>query len=194
MWAKRAGGTASDYGYGIAALSDNSTVVTGSFGWSATFGEGESNQTILNSAGSEDIFLARYNQDGTLAWSKPAGGSSADCGLGITVLSDDSIVMTGRFKESATFSLGEPSESELISAGNNDIFIARYSPDGLLTWVKSAGGAGADRGHGITALTDNSTVVAGCFNGAATFGAGEPNGTFLISFGYFDIFIARFAP
>ncbi|MCX6647487.1 MAG: PKD domain-containing protein, partial [bacterium] len=75
IWVKRAGGTSTDQGYGITTLSDNSTVVTGWFEGSATFGPGEPNQTVLTSAGTmgyEDIFIARYNPDGTLAWAKSA--------------------------------------------------------------------------------------------------------------------------
>jgi len=65
IWAKRAGGTEWEVGYGITTLSDNSVVVTGSFAYlssngSATFGEGEPNETTLTSAGDWEIFIARY--------------------------------------------------------------------------------------------------------------------------------------
>ncbi|MCX6645202.1 MAG: hypothetical protein NTY09_02415, partial [bacterium] len=70
MWAKRAGGSTTDKVYGITTLSDNSAVVTGWFTGSATFGPGDPNQTILTAADGYDIFIARYKQDGTLAWAK----------------------------------------------------------------------------------------------------------------------------
>jgi len=74
QWAKGAGGTSEDAGQGIVTLSDGSTIVTGYFSGSATFGKGESAETILVSDGSTDIFLAKYNSDGTIAWAKRAGG------------------------------------------------------------------------------------------------------------------------
>ncbi|MCX6645585.1 MAG: hypothetical protein NTY09_04400, partial [bacterium] len=199
IWAKSAGGTDDDQGYGITTLSDNSTVVTGTFRDSASFGPGEPNQTVLTSTGQfDDIFIARYNSDGTLAWAKCAGGTYPhDQGNGITTLSDNSTVVIGTFGSSATFGLGEPNETVLTSAGDSDIFIARYNLDGTLAWVKSAGGASenyADQGNGITTLSDNSTVVTGRFNSSATFGPGEPNQTVLISVGYSDLFIARYNP
>ncbi|MCX6647664.1 MAG: hypothetical protein NTY09_15075 [bacterium] len=196
-WAKSAEGASGyDWGKGITTLSDNSTVVTGWFIDSATFGPGEPNETILTSAGGDDIFIARYNPDGTLAWAKRAGGASDyDRGQGITTLSDNSTVVTGYFEGSATFGPGEPNETILTAAGSDDIFIARYNPDGTLAWVKRAGGPGGyDSGWGITTLSDNSTVVSGSFFYSVTFGLGEPNETVLTSAGYFDIFIARFAP
>ena len=195
IWAKRAGGGASeDIGYGITTLSDNSTVVTGRFEGSATFGPGEINQTVLNSAGGGDIFIAWYNPDGTLRWVKRAGGGTIywDCGFGITTLSDNSVVVTGTFWGSATFGLGEPNETVLTSAEQRDFFIARYNPDGTLAWAKRAGGSLKEIGLAITTLSDNSTVVTGWFEGASTFGLGEPNQKVLTSAGNHDIFIARY--
>ncbi|MCX6644913.1 MAG: hypothetical protein NTY09_00930 [bacterium] len=187
-WAKRAGGISyNDGGYGITTLSDNSTVVTGEFNGSATFGPGEPNQTILTSASGNDIFVARYNPEGTLAWAKRAGGGSSENGCGITALSDNSTVVTGWLGESATFGPGEPNEIVL----NGGFFIARYNANGSLAWAKSVAGA---RGEGITALSDNSTVVTGEFCGSVTFGPGEPIQTNLTSDGYSDIFIAHYNP
>ncbi|MCX6645080.1 MAG: hypothetical protein NTY09_01785, partial [bacterium] len=198
-WAKRAGGPGvffllAESGYGITTLSDNSTVVTGWFFESATFGPGEPNETVLTSAGQADIFIARYNPDGTLAWAKRAGGESLCEGFGITTLSDNSTVVTGEFHGDATFGQGEPNET-IMTAALEDIFIARYNPDGTLAWAKRArGGSGTDGGSGITTLSDNSTVVTGFFLESATFGPGEPNQTVLTSAGYEDIFIARYNP
>ncbi|MCX6646286.1 MAG: hypothetical protein NTY09_08010, partial [bacterium] len=175
IWATSAGGAdASSNGYGITTLSDNSTIVTGNFyGW-ATFGQGELNQTVLKSPdwNDSDIFIARYNPNGRLAWAKSAGGESYDKSYGITHLFDNSTVVTGMFNISATFGPGEPNQTALTSDGwGGDIFIARYNPDGSLAWAKRAGpdsNAYYDEGYGITALSDNSTVVTGWFAGSAT--------------------------
>ena len=197
-WAKSAGGTdisANDVGYGITTLSDDSTVVTGCFGGSATFGKGEANETVLVSDDATDIFVARYNPDGTLAWAKRAGGTDPDCGYGITMLSDDSTVVTGRFRGSAIFGEDELNETVLVSVdGETDIFVARYNPDGTLAWAKRSGGTNWDEGWGITTLSDDSTVVSGLFWGSATFGEGDPNETVLTSDGWTDIFVARYNP
>ena len=197
-WVKRAGGTESDRGHGITTLSDDSTVVTGSFGGSATFGEGEPNETVLvtalGSGEAPDIFVARYNADGTLAWAKSAGGTDDDHSSEITTLSNDSTVVTGRFRGTATFGEGEPNETVLISEDETDIFVARYNPDGTLAWARCAGGMGGDLSLGIAALSDDSTVMTGYFMDSATFGEGEPNETVLVSNGLWDIFIARYNP
>jgi hypothetical protein len=193
-WAKRAGGGFSDCGAGIIALSDNSTVVTGYFEEAATFGVGESNEATLYSNGYSDVFVARYNPDGSLAWAKRAGGYDESRGSEITALSDDSTGATGYFFWSAVFGAGEPNETTLSADGGSDIFIARHNPDGSLAWARRAGASFYGKGFGITALSDDSTVLTGYFRYSATFGIGEPNETTLSSYGWEDIFIARYKP
>ena len=74
--AKRVGGSNFDFGSGIAVDASGNSYVSGFFFGSATFGPGENNETILTSAGSFDIFVAKYNSSGDLVWAKRAGGSS----------------------------------------------------------------------------------------------------------------------
>ena len=192
-WVKSAGGEYVEEGRAIDALADGSTLVTGLFHNSSTFGPGEAGETTLTSAGSDDIFIARYNDNGTLAWAKRAGGTSSDRGNGIVALNDGSALMTGWFYESATFGMGEEGETTLTSARYSlAIFIARFNPDGTLAWAKHADGAGSRTGRGIAALADGSTVVTGDFYESATFGPGEEGETTLTAADYHDIFIAKF--
>ena len=77
-WAKRAGGTGNDWGYGIAKDSAGNSYVTGRFFGTATFGPGETNETTLTSGGGfdSDIFVAKYDPTGMLVWAKHAAGTS----------------------------------------------------------------------------------------------------------------------
>ena len=194
-WVKQAGGGSR----AITVLSDDSSVVTGVFSGTATFGRNEPNETNLDSTG-VDLFVARYNPDGSLLWAKQAFGNAYDPGYSITALSDDSTVVTGIFSGSTIFGRDEPNEIVLTSAGDHDIYVARYMQDGSLAWAKRAGGANDDEGADITTLSDNSTVVTGTFASGwhqphiAIFGLHEPFETVLESAGVRDIFIARYAP
>jgi hypothetical protein len=191
-WAKRAGGINGENGEGITSLSDNSLVVTGNFYNSAIFGQGEANQTTLTSAGNYNIFFAKYNQNGTLAWAKQAGGANDDVGEAITSLSDNTTVATGYIVGSGTFGQGEPNQTTIGTAGSVYIFIARYNTNGTLAWAKQAGGLGSNDAFGITTLSNDSTVLTGYISGSATFGPGETNQTILSSVGSYDIFIAQY--
>ena len=194
-WAKRAGG--GEYvsgGEGVAVLADDSVVVVGYFSETATFGPSEANETSLNSAGSGDVFIARYDTDGSLLWAKGAGGSDFDEGTSVTALSDNSLVVTGRLWGAATFGSGEPNETTLTSAGDMDldVFVARYDANGFLVWARRAGGTDNEMGFDVAALSNDSVVVTGYFWGTATFGEGEANETSLTSAGNSDIFISRY--
>ena len=119
----QAGGTGSDVGFGISSLSDGSSIVTGYFAGSATFGS-----TTLTSTGDQDVFVAKLNADGSYAWATKAGGISEDNGIGISSLSDGSSIVTGYFAGSATFG-----STTLTSSGDDDIFIAKLNADGNWT-------------------------------------------------------------
>jgi uncharacterized delta-60 repeat protein len=193
-WAKHVYGTYDDYCWAASTASDGSIMATGSFEYIATFGPGEPNETVLTSSVQHSMFLARYNPDGTLAWAKYAIGVNREYGRDISVLSDDSTVVTGTIQSTATFGPGEMSETELVSAGSGDMFIARYNPDGTIAWAKSAGGTQTDRGFSVSVFSDSSFVVGGYFQNSATFGRGETNETVLYSADNVDIFLAHYNP
>lgn len=199
IWAKRAGGSEHDWGFGIAALSGGGALVTGRFSDTAVFGAGEIGEATLISGGIgplySDIFVAKYNPDGTLAWAKRAGGGGQNWGEGVSVLPDGGAFVTGKFVRSATFGPGETNETVLDSQGeldSDDIFVARYNPDGTLAWAKQAGLNGNGWGMSIAVLPEGSSFVTGWFSGTATFGPGEPGQTLLTSFGSSDIFVAKY--
>ena len=174
-WAKQAGGTGDDEGYAITSLSDGSSIITGEFRGTATFGN-----TQLISAGDDDIFIAKLNADGSYAWAVRAGSSAEDTGEGISSLADGSSIITGEFEGEATFG-----STTLTSAGSDDIFIAKLNADGSFAWVTQAGGTDVDVGEAITSLRDGNSIVTGYFSGTATFG-----NTTLTSAGLNDIFVA----
>ncbi|TET39216.1 MAG: hypothetical protein E3J72_00815 [Planctomycetota bacterium] len=196
-WAKgdSAAGRGGAIGRGICTLPDGSSIVIGEFACSTTFGVGEGNETsITSSVGGWDIFIAKYNPDGTLAWAKSAGGTMVDDSVGISILPDNTAIIIGTFQNTATFGNASEggSETVLASAGDVDLFIAKYNSDGTLAWAKSAGGVSADVCTGISTLSDGSAFVTGYIGGTATFGnASEGNETVLSSARFF---IAKYNP
>ena len=83
-WAKLAygtgsdGGTRYDWGRGVASLNDGSTAILGEFQEDLTLGFGEANETTLRGRAGNvfNLFVARYNPDGTLAWAKQTNGQA----------------------------------------------------------------------------------------------------------------------
>lgn len=198
-WARRAGGSGTNFAeiaYSIDTFNDGSSIMSGVFVNTATFGQGDPNQTTLISEGDNDFFIAKYNSDGTLAWAKRSGGVTDTANNNhhnsVSVFPDNSVVFTGTFQGTAVFGQGDPNQTTVVSAGVEDLFIAKYNPDGTLAWARRAGGSGTDTAKGISAFGDGSFMVTGWFNGSAIFGQGDANQTTLVSDGDTDIFLAKY--
>jgi hypothetical protein len=182
-----AGGTINDEGRHIAYDIDGNIYVCGDFGGTATFGT-----TTLTSAGNNDIFLAKYNSNGDLQWAKRAGGTGSDRAYGITVSATE-VYISGDFEGTANFNTPSATGSnELTSAGNRDIYLAKYISNGDFQWAKRAGGTSDDIVYGV-AVSGTEVYIAGYFNGTANFNTPSATGSNQItSIGGTDIFLAKF--
>ncbi len=199
---------ASHLGLAIAALPDGSSLVTGNFTGSITFGSGQACETTLTATGWYDVFVARFDAGGELEWARHAVGAIdgiRDESTSIDVLSDGSFVTTGWFEFTATFGPGEENETTLETVGQWEMFITRHDPEGRLIWVGRGLGdsyPSFSKGLGISALPDGSSLVTGPFAGTVVFGSGESNETTLYSdpeYHYpgghdFGSFVARYEP
>jgi hypothetical protein len=74
-----------------------------------------------------DVFVAKYNNNGTLAWARQASGPNVTQGRGIAVDGQGNSYVTGVFNGATTFGPGEVNETILNSAGFSDIFAAKFA-------------------------------------------------------------------
>jgi hypothetical protein len=189
-WAGGVGGTGgNDRGYSIAVDGSGNVYVTGYFENTADFDPG-AGTTNLTSAGGTDIFFAKYDANGALVWAHKIGASGVDEGRGIKVDASGNVYITGYFKGTADFDPGAGT-TNLTSAGEADVFFAKYDTNGALVWAKNVGGTGVDRGYAITLDASNNVYISGDFQVTADFdpGAGTAN---LTSAGTWDGFFAKY--
>ena len=191
-WAVSAGGPSKDQGSGVATFDDHSSIVVGSFEDTITIGSGQPNEIQFTSNGLVDIFVARFDRNGTLEWARQAGGIGEDGANSIAGFQDGSFVVSGSFYETATFGTGEANETDLISEESGDVFVAHYNADGTLAWVTRANGPSFEACRGIASFPDGSCALTGFFEDRLTFGEDEANQTNLISEETADVFIARY--
>merc|ERR1712194_605153 len=90
--------------------------ITGGFSGSLALGSAVS----LNSAGAQDIFVAKLDAWGRPLWATAMGGSGDDAGHAIAVDSLGNVVLTGSFSANATFG-----SSEFTSDGHGDVFAVK---------------------------------------------------------------------
>ena len=137
------------WAYGIAIDAQDRIYVTGSYDGNADFGNG----ITLNSMGSDDIFLARYDVDGNCIWARRAGSSgSSDEARGVAVSEDGGVFITG-FSGGSTITFDNIS---IPNAGNaRQIIVAHYDSLGTVQWAKaSTGTAQGKTARAITVAND----------------------------------------
>lgn len=162
LWAKREGAVALEIPHSIHVDSNNNILVTGRFSSnSITFGA-----TTLLQAGSMDIFLVKYNAKGEILWAKGAGGGSNDEGYCVKTDGAGYIYVAGYFTQPSNFGT-----IKLTSAGQADLFLAKYDPEGNVLWAKGAGGKGDDRATGLKTDAAGNSYITGFFtNDSISFG------------------------
>lgn len=123
----------------------------------------------------------------TVPWATTAGGPGSDIGHGIALDSAGNSYVVGTFHGTATFGA-----TTLTSAGQSDIFVAKFDPNGQLLWARSAGGPGYDNGAGIAMDAAGNAHITGSFEATATFGATALTNSSPAS--YSDLFVAKYDP
>lgn len=179
IWVKKAGGTGSDYGENIAVDGNGNIYVTGRFKNTTTIGA-----ITLISAGVDDVFTAKYTNSGEVEWAQKAGGNSNDEITGMVADIIGNVYITGNFKNSVFFG-----NTTIVSAGDKDIFIAKYDSGGILQWVEKAGGVSEDSSQGITIDANENVYITGYFYNISNFGNYS-----VTSAGSSDIFTAKYNP
>lgn len=166
VWAIKAGGSGSDRGLNIQADAQGNSYVTGYFYGTATFGTQQ-----ITSSGNQDVFIAKYDNTGTLLWVVKAGGNGADIGNGITVDNSGNVIVTGEFKGTATFGT-----TSLTSAGtNSDAFITKLNSSGIFQWTEQGSGPLTIKGIDVASDNQGNIYTTGQFSGNITFDATHTN-------------------
>jgi hypothetical protein len=144
---------------------NGNVVVVGYFYGTVNFGGGP-----LTSAGNEDIFVAKYDSTGTFQWAQRFGSLTTDEATGVAIDSNDNIVVVGLF--GGTVNFGGVS---LTSAGNEDIFVAKYGSSGTLLWAKGFGGTAGESCNGVALDGSDNILITGYYGYSGTavdFGGG----------------------
>ena len=190
-WGRSAGGYADDVARGVSVAADDSIFVVGTVEGTATFGAADANEVALTSYDATDAFVAKYRPDGALAWARLIGGAGVDSGNGVAATNDGGVIVTGSYASSVTLMV-EEAPVTLVSAGGDDIFVAKLDGDGELLWLRSAGGFDNDVGHDVAATPSGGAFVTGEFQREASFPDGAPQAHSIEFFGASDIFVASY--
>ncbi len=181
-----------DQGSDIAVDALGNNFITGYFSGTVDFNPG-AGIANLTSAGSYDIFVAKYDASGNYVFAISMGGMNADKGKGIAIDGSGSLYVTGSFANTVDFNPG-PGIANLTSNGyNSDIFLAKYDALGNYLYAKAIGGTGTDVANDIASDALGNVYVTGTYYETVDFdpGVGVAN---LNNAGGLDVFVARYDP
>lgn len=140
---------------------------------------------VLDARGTDDVFVAKLDNDGNHIWSRIFGGNDPDRAERVTVDSDGDVLVTGTF--TGTVDLGS---GPFISNGARDAFVLKLDGTaGVHMFSMRIGGTGDDYGFGISSDRENNIYIAGRFADTVEIGS-----TTRTSNGGSDIYVAQLSP
>ena len=155
IWAKKfgAGGISVDVAYNFAFDSHGNILLTGFFNipyYHYSLILEEPYQVLTDLA--TDMRIIKLNPNGAILWDKVLTGNGYVGANGITVDSQDNVLIAGNFAGTIDF---DPSAgiSELTSQSEDDVFIEKLDTNGNFIWVKQLAGNISD--GAIDILADN---------------------------------------
>ncbi|HEY9606857.1 MAG TPA: SBBP repeat-containing protein [Allocoleopsis sp.] len=98
LWVRQMGGPGPDEGCEIEVDEQGNAYLSGEFPNKATFGA-----QVFTSKGLRDMFVAKFDSQGNLVWSKQAGGDRDDVNYAIAVDDAHRVTVVGTFTSQATF-------------------------------------------------------------------------------------------
>ncbi len=182
IWSRIFGDSEAQLCRSVTVDSTNNVIITGCFEGTVDFGGGP-----LTSAGGYtggDIFLAKFDLNGTHIWSKCFGDSVDQRSNCVTVDSTNNVIIAGQFGGTIDFGGGP-----LSAAGHYDIFLVKFDPNGGHIWSNKFGEEGYQNCKSVAVDSSNQVIITGAFHGTIDFGGGP-----LTSPDNFDIFLVKFDP
>ncbi|MBN4071338.1 gliding motility-associated C-terminal domain-containing protein [Crocinitomix catalasitica] len=148
----------------VAVDDDDNIYVTGSFIETSTFGT-----ETLTSAGKQDIYVVKYDEDGNFLWVAQGGSDRSDRGNDICYGNDGYMYVAGEFRNVCNWGPDIQLDNR-GGPGGRDIFVAKITKGGDWVWANQAGSKkGSDKAIGIDANAQGNIFVTGQYSANAKF-------------------------
>lgn len=156
VWHSQFGSIGTQTSTGVTIDSEDNVVLAGETDWSL-FGAHR---------GGVDAWLAKYDGNGNVLWSRQFGTEFTDEILGVVADRDDNILVAG--------SVG--------GVRGGDAWVAKFDGAGNLVWSRQAGTVAFDSAFGVAADADGNVYAAGSTQGSFAGKLGGERDAFLIKY------------
>jgi len=187
QWGTYLGGTGADYGQGLTCDDLGNVYLIGTTTSNAGITSAGSYQSSYGGGGS-DGYLAKFSGSGILAWSTYYGGAADDASSCIHRASNGAIYISG--VSTSTTNISTPGSIQPAFAGGEDIYLSRFTPNGMLEWGSYIGGPDSEMGYSISSDNNTNLYLTGRTNGAVAIATPNSHQSTLGG-GPFDGFLIR---
>jgi len=136
-----------------------------------------------------DVFLTKYDVNGTLLWATIGGGELLDQANDIVTDASGTSYVAGAIQTNSLHPTAQFDNITLTGHGDYDWLLVKYDASGNVVWAKNGGSTAGDIAYGVGLDSTGNVYVAGHFSGTMTV-----DGITVSSSGLFDIFIAKYNP
>ena len=187
-WARQMGKVGNSDHIVIATDQDGNLLAAGTFLDDADYDHSAGEQ-LFDAGDTQDIFITKTDPNGGFVWAKQIKSLNPSYNNalvhGLVADAQGNIYITGSYEDTVDFD-PNPSVEHKVAAvfdtnDDQDVFVAKYSPDGEFIWVKTVGNIHEDVGRSIMEAGNGNLIVVGGFQLGVDFdpGMGEailPNG------------------
>jgi hypothetical protein len=163
LWSKRFGDSSSQSLATVTVDPAGHVIVAGGFLGLVDFGTGP-----LMSAGSTDVFVAKFSPMGMPIWAKRFGDGTGQAAASVATDAAGNIVLGGTNSGSVDFGGGP-----VTTFGSTDVFVAKLDAGGgAHIWSKGFGDPGLQALAGVAVDKDGNVAFGGRYTGTVDFGGG----------------------
>lgn len=155
-WSTYLGGSGNEFGIGVAIDTQDNIILTG--------GTSSSNFPILNASddlhnGDTDVFLVKLNTLGVIKWSTFMGGNNYDVGSDVVIDTDNNVIIQGTTYSADFPTLNAFDSSFIGNEWNADLFISKFSTDGIVLWSTFLSGEYPKYSYAIAIDSQNNIIL-----------------------------------
>ena len=150
----------------------------------------------LASDGSNEVFVAKYNDAGRINWASRVTGTGDDKGISSSVDSLGNVYLTGRYDSNpiTIYNADGTSFGTLANSGTIDSFIVKYNDKGIVQWRTRIAGSNDDITSSIATDSSGNVYVTGNYRSSplTIFNANGTSFGTLANSGITDTFIVKY--
>ena len=189
---KQKGGNNSNVSNSIAVDASENIYIAGYFSGTVDFDPGSATYSLSSASANSDIFINKFDANGSLIWAKKMGSTYSDGACAVAVDLGGNIFTTGYFGTGCDF---DPNAGfaykNTYGTGDLDVFINKLDPSGNHIWTKQMGGTSNDYPDNIALDGTGNVYISGRFEGVGYFNPSALTYT-IASSGPGDFFFSKF--